>query len=98
MLTFEHPADAVVARFLRAQRQLGPRERALLGVVPATDSPLSRGAVEDRVAQLLDMLGFDPDAVSDQLVLTPACGLAGASPAYAREVLGLLAKVSQPRL
>ena len=31
VLTFEHPADAVVARFLRAQRQLGPRERALLG-------------------------------------------------------------------
>jgi len=29
-LTFEHPADAVVSRFFRDHRQLGPRERATL--------------------------------------------------------------------
>lgn len=29
-LTFEHPADAVVSRFFREHRQLGPRERATL--------------------------------------------------------------------
>jgi 16S rRNA (cytosine967-C5)-methyltransferase len=29
-LTFEHPADAVAARFFREHRQLGPRERATL--------------------------------------------------------------------
>ena len=29
-LTFEHPADAVVSRFFRENRQLGPRERATL--------------------------------------------------------------------
>ncbi len=29
-LTFEHPADAVVSRFFRDHRQLGPRERAAL--------------------------------------------------------------------
>ena len=38
--------------------------------------------------RLLDMLGFDPDEVSGQLVLTPACGLAGASAAYAKGALG----------
>ena len=29
-LTFEHPADAVVSRFFRENRNLGPRERAAL--------------------------------------------------------------------
>ena len=29
-LTFEHPADAVVSRFFRENRYLGPRERATL--------------------------------------------------------------------
>jgi len=33
VLTFEHPADAVVARHFREQRQLGPRERATLADV-----------------------------------------------------------------
>ncbi len=33
VLTFEHPADAVVARYCRERRQLGPRERATLGDV-----------------------------------------------------------------
>jgi hypothetical protein len=34
------------------------------------------------------MLGFDREEVSDQLVLTPACGLAGASTAYTKHALG----------
>ena len=29
-LTFEHPADAVVSRYFREHRNLGPRERATL--------------------------------------------------------------------
>ncbi|MBV8617799.1 MAG: SAM-dependent methyltransferase, partial [Curvibacter sp.] len=29
-LVFDHPADAVVSRFFRDHRQLGPRERATL--------------------------------------------------------------------
>ena len=40
--------------------------------------------------RLLDMLGFDPDEVADRLVLTPACGLAGATPSYARAALRTL--------
>ena len=57
----------------------------MLGVLPATDpvSPPAEGDVTDRVLRLLDMLGLDPDSPGD-LVLTPACGLAGASPAWAR--------------
>jgi methionine synthase II (cobalamin-independent) len=60
-----------------------------LGVVPSTGSvvPTTKGPLE-RVLRLLDMLGFDPDEVSGQLVLTPACGLAGATAAYAKGALG----------
>ena len=59
-----------------------------LGVVPSTGQapPSSKGALE-RVLRLLDMLGFAPEDVTDELVLTPACGLAGAEPAYARSAL-----------
>ena len=62
--------------------------RVHLGVVPATgQSPPSSRAALERVLRLLDMLGFGPDEVADELVLTPACGLAGADPAYARSAL-----------
>jgi methionine synthase II (cobalamin-independent) len=67
-------------------------DRVFLGVVPATDpsrEPTERQVVE-RVVRLLDMLGLDPDEVAGQLVLTPGCGLAGASPSYARTALSLL--------
>lgn len=67
-------------------------DRVLLGVVPSIDVvrvPTEQQVVE-RVLRLLDMLGFDPDDVAGQLVLTPCCGLAGATPAYARTALSLL--------
>ncbi|RNM16158.1 methionine synthase [Nocardioides pocheonensis] len=67
-------------------------DRVLLGVVPSTDPvrvPSEKQVVE-RILRLLDMLGFDPEGVAGQLVLTPACGLAGASPSYAREALALV--------
>jgi methionine synthase II (cobalamin-independent) len=60
----------------------------LLGVVPSLgEGPPSTRAAVDRVRRLLDMLGFDAEEVADRLVLTPACGLAGASPSYARGAL-----------
>jgi len=67
-------------------------ERILLGVVPATDpaGETTQRQIVERVLRLLDMLGLDPDQVAGQLVLTPACGLAGATPAYARAALSLL--------
>ncbi|RNL80481.1 methionine synthase [Nocardioides marmorisolisilvae] len=66
--------------------------RIYLGVIPATDParvPTDQQVVE-RVLRLLDMLGFDPEEVSDRIVLTPSCGLAGASPGYARRALSLV--------
>jgi methionine synthase II (cobalamin-independent) len=74
-------------------------ERVFLGVVPATAPARAQTdtQVVERVLRLLDMLGFDPEEVVGQLVLTPGCGLAGATPAYAREALALV-RVSASRL
>lgn len=58
------------------------------GVVPATDAdlgPLS-GTV-GAVRRLWSRLGFAPERLPGSVVVTPACGLAGASPAYARVAL-----------
>jgi methionine synthase II (cobalamin-independent) len=63
-----------------------------LGVLPGTDPatvPTDKHLTES-VLRWLDMLGLDPDEVGERLVLTPACGLAGASASYARTVLTLL--------
>jgi methionine synthase II (cobalamin-independent) len=63
-------------------------ERVLLGVVPALDpSPVpDEKAAGERAMRWLDMLGLEP---SDRLALTPTCGLAGASPAWARQALAV---------
>lgn len=69
-------------------RALEDGQRVLLGVLPSVSEhpPTSRSATETAL-RLLDMLGLGPDEVADQLVLTPACGLAGATPDRARAVL-----------
>ncbi|MFJ4922545.1 methionine synthase [Streptomyces sp. NPDC088725] len=58
------------------------------GIVPGTDSPLSdpAGSVMG-VRTLWRRLGLTPGTLSESVVLTPSCGLAGASPAYARAAL-----------
>lgn len=74
-------------------------DRVLLGVVPSTDPTRTATdkQVVERVQRLLDMLGFDLDEVAARLVLTPSCGLAGATPSYAREALALV-RASASRL
>jgi hypothetical protein len=67
-------------------------ETVALGVVPGTDpadEPNDAGLTES-VLRWLDMLGLDPGEVGERLVLTPACGLAGASPAWVRRALALV--------
>lgn len=67
-------------------------KRVFLGVVPSTDPVRvpTVGQVVERVQRTLDMLGFGLDEIGGQLVLTPACGLAGATPGYARTALSLV--------
>ena len=58
------------------------------GVVPAVEPGLSdpAGSVSG-VRTLWRRLGLDPALLSRHVVVTPSCGLAGASPAYARLAL-----------
>ncbi|WP_327032558.1 methionine synthase [Micromonospora ureilytica] len=63
----------------------------LAGAAP-TRPPSAGGAptsaqIADRVRQLWDRLGFPRRQLAEQVVVTPACGLAGATPQYARAVL-----------
>ncbi|MGP4045197.1 methionine synthase [Streptomyces sp. 2A115] len=59
------------------------------GVVPGTDGPLSdpAGSVMG-VRTLWRRLGLNPGLLTDAVTVTPACGLAGASPEYARRAMG----------
>lgn len=67
-------------------------ETVALGVVPSTDpsSTPTETQVTEAALRWLDMLGMDAEEVGERLVLTPACGLAGASPAWAQQSLKLL--------
>ncbi|MFE7131258.1 methionine synthase [Streptomyces sp. NPDC057638] len=60
----------------------------LAGVVPSTDTALSdpAGSVMG-VRTLWRRLGLNPGTLAESVVITPSCGLAGASPAYARTAL-----------
>jgi hypothetical protein len=58
------------------------------GVVPGTDTALpSLEATGAPVRELWRRLGFKPADLPRQVVITPACGLAGASPSYVRTAL-----------
>jgi len=62
----------------------------LLGVVPAVDRRLSLPVdTVEPVRELWHRIGFDPEQASRDVVITPVCGLAGASPAHARAALDL---------
>jgi methionine synthase II (cobalamin-independent) len=61
-------------------------DRVFLGLLPTLESPVTEKSLTEKAVRLLDMLGLEP---ADNLVITPACGLAGASPAWARQALML---------
>ncbi|MCS0634077.1 methionine synthase [Streptomyces sp. LP05-1] len=66
------------------------------GVVPGTDGPLSdpAGSVMG-VRTLWRRLGLNPGTLAESVTVTPTCGLAGASPAYARAVLAHCGKAAR---
>ncbi|MCH0538002.1 methionine synthase [Streptomyces sp. MUM 203J] len=70
--------------------------RLFAGVVASTDGPLSdpAGSVMG-VRTLWRRLGLPPGSLADALVITPACGLAGASPDYARRALAHCVKAAK---
>ncbi|WP_127497492.1 methionine synthase [Actinoplanes solisilvae] len=99
---FRDARAAAVALDLSLLKDLDPLGEALeaglglfAGVVPTAPSAAltspSGGVdgkkVAERVSTLWKRLGFAPSRLPQQVVITPACGLAGASPAYARAAL-----------
>lgn len=68
----------------------------LLGVVPGTDADLSdRTGRMEPVKALWRRLGFPAEQLAETVVLTPSCGLAGASPAYARTALATCVELAR---
>ncbi len=64
-----------------------------LGVLPSTDAAVSLDRARDAVRSLWSALGFARSAAAQTVVVTPACGLAGAGQGYVRRVLSLLRDV-----
>ncbi len=65
--------------------------QVILGVVPAiepTTLPTQRSVVEG-LQRWMDMMGLDPTEVGERIGVSPTCGLAGATMAWAREALTL---------
>lgn len=61
-----------------------------LGVLPALDAAATVDTAREPIRRFWNALGFPLSQLAATVVPTPACGLAGASPAYARRVLSLL--------
>jgi hypothetical protein len=66
-----------------------------LGVLPGTDADITLDTTRGAVRRLWSELGFAASQAAAAVVPTPACGLAGASPAYVRRALALLRDTGQ---
>jgi len=80
-----------VAAFVESGRTV------VLGVVAMT-APERRPSAEEvaaAVAAVTDRLGFSRAALRDRIGVTPACGLAGATPQWARTAIGLARKAAE---
>ncbi|MFI7430504.1 methionine synthase [Micromonospora sp. NPDC049836] len=66
---------------------LGLLAGAAPAVPPSTGRAPTSAQVAERVRRLWDQLGFPRRRLAEQVVVTPACGLAGATPGYVRTVL-----------
>ncbi len=86
------PADLdTFAEALEASRTVA------LGIVSSTDlaDAPSDARLTERVQRWLDMLGLDHEAAAEHLVVTPTCGLSGATPAWATQAMRLSATVAR---
>ncbi|MGB2812361.1 MAG: methionine synthase, partial [Mycobacterium sp.] len=69
----------------------------VLGLIPAL-APDRVPAVEELAAagvSVTDRLGFPRALLRDRIGISPACGLAGATPAWARTAIGLAQRVAE---
>ncbi len=80
-----------IAEFLESGRVV------VLGVV-SSSAPPRRPAVEEvagAVVTITDRLGFSRSALRDRVGITPACGLAAATPQWARTAIGLARRAAE---
>jgi 5-methyltetrahydropteroyltriglutamate--homocysteine methyltransferase len=80
-----------IAEFVESGRAV------VLGVVAAT-APARRLSVEEVAAAVVavtDRLGFSRSALRDRIGISPACGLAGATPKWARSAIGLVRRAAE---
>jgi methionine synthase II (cobalamin-independent) len=80
-----------IAEFVESGRTV------MLGVVAAT-APTRRPSVEEAAAAVVavtDRLGFARSALRDRIGITPACGLAAATPKWARTAIGLARRAAE---
>ncbi|MGE5828869.1 MAG: methionine synthase [Micromonosporaceae bacterium] len=68
---------------------------AVATTAPPGTQPPSSAEVAGRVREFWRRLAFPAEQLPAQVVLTPACGLAGATPAYARAVLAACAEAGR---
>lgn len=61
-----------------------------LGVIPGTDADISAEDAADRIRRLWRKLGFPAELLPERVVVTPSCGLAGASKPYVRRTMTVL--------
>jgi hypothetical protein len=83
--------DAGVPLLLGLVPALPPRRRAPEGTPEEADAapPPALRALARRAFDLADRLGFDRARLADLAVPTPTCGLAGATPDWARTAMSL---------
>jgi methionine synthase II (cobalamin-independent) len=85
-------ASAIDTPNAQRDEQLGEAVEAgltlMLGLVPSVDPPV-RPNVTSLLQKIrsLTRLGFGLDKLAEAVVVTPTCGLAGATPPYARQAL-----------
>ncbi|MET0898505.1 MAG: methionine synthase [Mycobacterium sp.] len=85
------PADLDgIGEFLESGRTV------LLGVVPALApaKPLTVEQVAAEAAKVTDRLGFPREILRERVGVTPTCGLAGATPEWAKTAIGLAQQVA----
>jgi methionine synthase II (cobalamin-independent) len=82
LLLHDRRDDDAIGELLEAGRRL------VAGVLPATDAALSEvRATVGLVRELGHRLGHGPDVVAERVLVSPTCGLAGASDRHVRAVL-----------
>jgi methionine synthase II (cobalamin-independent) len=80
-----------IAEFVESGRAV------ILGVVPSS-TPARRPSAEEVAAAVVavtDRLGFGRSALRDRVGVTPACGLAAATPQWARTAIGLARRAAE---